>query len=854
LTIVRGPGGGGKTTLLAEWAASRSAARRGVWLNIEDAMTTRLAFWRAVSGAVGSALDDSSSDDLRALPTALATMGNVDELRPLLVSAFRAVRSDLVIVLDKYERIDDRVVDEDMIHILENTPALQIIVTQQWPGFLESPSVGVRLDTVLLTPFDLRFTDGETAALLLAVGRPPAEVARMATEIHAATQGLPLSIRAVGQSLPRGLSPGDVQEAATPYLGAVLESRGLDEQLHDFLMRLSVVETATSDLAGRITGSADPAARLDRAEALGLGLWSGDRFSFGRLVRSALYAELEATLPAEVSDLKRAAADALAAQGEPLPAFTLALAADYLEGAAAIARTSWFEITSYNAPEVIAAVGSIPLSRIRRYPFLALVLALAYNTSGMHRVRALEMFGMAVASAHLIGNRAEPVDRVFLLTLQSVALRVVGQSERAQAAAEQALQLLAELPIEAFDQIAPQVPTLLNHNGLTLFYCGRLDAALAAFQRSYTMSSTGGARTAFLALAYASGVHAVAGDGPEAARLLAEIDAQPWPAAWRDDQFGSMYRVARAFLALERFDFDGAREQIAAVTAQPDPGEHWALIAYLQALIDLGGGRAEAASIALDSAIARRGGKRPLPPFIRAQLSVAQATIYQAAGHPAQAESVLAALPRACNPWLVAARSRAALVTGRAEMALQILTDDVSAFRSGPPRQRVEAYLLAAAAAARMGRMDTALSCAERADGLMADRGLRFPLMLVPRADLEALTTLAAERGVPALRDMLTGIVVPSVLPDRIRVVNLTDRETVVLGQLAHTGNTAEIAAALFVSVNTIKSQLRSLYRKLGAGSREEALLVAREAALLGDDAFPTGGPGPGRTESRRPA
>lgn len=43
-----------------------------------------------------------------------------------------------------------------------------------------------------------------------------------------------------------------------------------------------------------------------------------------------------------------------------------------------------------------------------------------------------------------------------------------------------------------------------------------------------------------------------------------------------------------------------------------------------------------------------------------------------------------------------------------------------------------------------------------------------------------------------------------------------------------------EIAEQLGVSANTVKTQAHAVYRKLGAGSRSEAVLLAREAGLLG--------------------
>jgi LuxR family maltose regulon positive regulatory protein len=41
------------------------------------------------------------------------------------------------------------------------------------------------------------------------------------------------------------------------------------------------------------------------------------------------------------------------------------------------------------------------------------------------------------------------------------------------------------------------------------------------------------------------------------------------------------------------------------------------------------------------------------------------------------------------------------------------------------------------------------------------------------------------------------------------------------------------LAADLFVPLNTLKTHLRAIYRKLGAQSREEAVIRAREGGLI---------------------
>lgn len=60
----------------------------------------------------------------------------------------------------------------------------------------------------------------------------------------------------------------------------------------------------------------------------------------------------------------------------------------------------------------------------------------------------------------------------------------------------------------------------------------------------------------------------------------------------------------------------------------------------------------------------------------------------------------------------------------------------------------------------------------------------------------------------------------------------LTRRERVVLANLSEEVTLEEIASKLFVTRNTVKSQVRSLYRKIGVSTRAEAMEWARAAGL----------------------
>ena len=59
-----------------------------------------------------------------------------------------------------------------------------------------------------------------------------------------------------------------------------------------------------------------------------------------------------------------------------------------------------------------------------------------------------------------------------------------------------------------------------------------------------------------------------------------------------------------------------------------------------------------------------------------------------------------------------------------------------------------------------------------------------------------------------------------------------TDREVEVIALLGTPMTTKEIGEELFLSRNTIKTYLRRIYRKLGAASRDEALLIAERLDL----------------------
>jgi LuxR family maltose regulon positive regulatory protein len=103
----------------------------------------------------------------------------------------------------------------------------------------------------------------------------------------------------------------------------------------------------------------------------------------------------------------------------------------------------------------------------------------------------------------------------------------------------------------------------------------------------------------------------------------------------------------------------------------------------------------------------------------------------------------------------------------------------------------------------------------------------------------EELTNRMADPGVlPALLQQ-TRQLLSSVPRQRIKMsTSLTTREVAVLRLLPTQLSTREIAHELHVSVNTVRSQVRAIYRKLNVTSRSEAVIQARQLGLIHQSAL----------------
>jgi LuxR family maltose regulon positive regulatory protein len=202
------------------------------------------------------------------------------------------------------------------------------------------------------------------------------------------------------------------------------------------------------------------------------------------------------------------------------------------------------------------------------------------------------------------------------------------------------------------------------------------------------------------------------------------------------------------------------------------------------------------------------GGWQP-PPGLRERWMLTEAALLARAGSGPAAAKLLQRMGQAGTPQGVIGAARVHLLLGDLEAATAVRA---SARPADHVRGRATTAVLDALLAAAAGDEDRAGDHLEDALTAAMPWTLRRPFLA--EEDLRPLLERRIEVG--------------SAVPEFALDDPLTERERTVLRYLASTLSNAEIAAELYVSLSTVKTHQRAVYRKLGAGGRREAVRRAR--------------------------
>lgn len=836
LTLVNGPAGAGKTLLVADWVTAR-APGAVAWLTVEPQDSAPGVFWSYVLHALrhhGIALPEYIRGPARP--------GEVDHSLLARLAAWLNERDGRVmLVLDEFDRVAESaaVADELQFVLRHAGHGLRLVIISRTEPLLPLYRYRAAGELVDIRADDLAFRAEETAALVDRHGLPlSAEAARTLTE---RTEGWAAGLRLCALAAQRADDPESFLDdfeaghstVADFLLGEVLRAHPAETQ--DLLLRTSILEKTHPDLANALTGRDDAEPVLETlqrtnafVEPLGHS-WYRLHSLFAEILR----VRLRVRHPGLEPELHRTAAEWLSRAGlldealrHAADAGDWELAAAELVGQLAIGRL----LTGLAAERLDALFAGMAPEASGPAPDLVR----AARELAHHDVdRGVTYLRRAEENLPDLGTDSSDdaaAMRLSCAVLRVLAARVVGSADLAETAARDAAEAEQALPADRLERSPELTALMLTDLGSAQLWAGRFDAARSTL--SAAVDAADGLSTAFPRhealgrLALIDFLHGRPGQAEALARgAVAEAERSGLPVAYRT----GMAQLVLAAVAVDRDDLTAAQDHLdqAAATSAASRDPLMAVeLAMLRSRMLVARGDPRAALSALDGMTRQPLVSAEPSPWVSDRIAMATAAAHLADGDPKAAVKVFEEQPLH-SPESRAAEARARVAAGDGERALRIL-DALPESRDQGPAVDVWLLLTRAQVVEATGDSPAAEGLVLRALAAARPHQLRRPF-------LEAGPWLGRLLRRPALareHTWLTGALAPR-RAEPPRPEPLSAREQDVLERLAQLMSTEEIAADLHLSVNTVKTHLKSIYRKLAATRRGEAVRRARDLGLL---------------------
>ena len=841
VVVVRAPRSSGKSVALATWLTEADAdGPTTVFVAVDDETRDRARFWHAVISTLQDARVISPTHPLSLCDPAPDPEG----LRVELVRGLRQLGCSLRIVVDDFQRVDDQALLDDLVAIVDSLETVSLVLATQSPTSFEStntPGVFVALvdaDVLALTLDETRAVAGAMAghpvleSFVVALWRETYGHVGMAVAICHGQGGTGMPDES--SSGQEAVFAGVIRAAARDYVRSLVSSLDTSDGLSDFLWRTSVVETLPLRLAAELTGQSWEACRrqLDRCVRDGIGTYltldrgSMAEFRFFDVVRTSVRDDLAARRSGLERTLVRTAALWALRHDEALMAVACAVDLVDMPLLTSIVQRFWTGLIAGDGVRLAELLARLPRRRTQRHPVVLALTALSYANTGVHSGRSTQAHEATVAAVRSRLGSVAPGERAFLLGLETQSRRILGDTAGARRAAEQAEQLIPTLEPADVDMFHPVAPYVFMQLAGTFFLTGDSERALAAFARATgeaegpdqaVQRSESTTLSAFLL--------ALVGDVDIARRLL-EVSTDDSPVS---------ARLVRAYMALEDFRPLDARRLVTRIDPLFGTYEYWPLVLTIRSLAAVALGRRAVAEYLpeFDASVGRFRLLSPTDGELNLLLGFARLRLLVASERIDRAAALLDLLPGDA-PRVVFWRAVVALVQGDTTRALDLVLEAQS-MPGLDRRTRIVVLLLRSVVDHRLQRDTLAVENFRVALDLIVASGARGVLFDVPRADIEFLARAAAALGDSRGLDLLAEFGgLHTVFPPETALEALSAREMIVLRRLASGASIPVLATELHVSVNTVKTQLKSIYRKLGAADRREAVESALRRGLIG--------------------
>jgi LuxR family maltose regulon positive regulatory protein len=843
LTVLTAPAGAGKTMALALWTAAQPGTV--AWVCLDGYDNRPEVFWSHVVAA----LRRSGVAVPAVLPPARGRAGDHPFLLGL-AATLAAQDPPVTLVLDDLHLLTDPQVLDGLDYVLRNVgPGLRLAVSARMdPLPLHRYRLAGELTEIRVG--DLAFTVPEAGQLMARHG-----ITLTADSLECLTrrtEGWAAGLRLAAISMGTHPDPDQfIEELITDdsVLTGYLVAEVLNPQppvVRELLLSTSILEHVSGEAASELTGN-EQAGRilpaLARANAFVQPAGSG-WYRYHTLFAEVLRLKLDREHPDRAAALHRRAAQWYERNGQLTDAVRHATHVGDWPLAASIVIDG-LAISEIIEPRGSSSLGEefkvMPHGQAWTEPQPHLVSAAVALSAGRHEFSIAALDAADGILERLPANQ-EAACRLAAALIRLAAARRTGDLAAAAGAAARAEVLADRVPDAKLARHRKIRARLLSGRGAVELWSGQLDQAARTLESGVTAATApGGEGEPEDCLGHLALVEALRGRLGRAATWAAQAAAalktgeprppvpHPSPAAL----------VALAWVHLEHNELRKMHSRLeqadAALGVTPDK-----LIGAVAWLAAAFGGLAQGRPAAIAEIVARARSGWSVPAWLEQRLSLVESWAYAAAGDIQAALAAAGRPGRENSPETAVTLARAWVAAGDAENATRALAPVLATNSGAPGRVRLQACLVDAQLGYDRGDRVRGRRSLASALRLAEPEQLRLPFV-IERGWIEP-----ALRRDPELARAHRGVLAPSLSCDQLPAPPgspeqrpilaagpLTEREREVLRHLSGLLSTAEAASEMHISVNTLKTHLNHIYRKLAATRRGEAVRRARQLELI---------------------